>query len=341
MKQLTPEQLDRMKPESRERYEQRLRIVKRNRKIRNIVCAVVLVIAAATVLSMTVLFNITEITVAKAGANYTAEEIINASGLNVGDNMVLNDINQAAERIQTNLPYVLEAQISAKPSGKVTITIKDTAAAILIELKQGYAIADIHGKVLENIEEKPENNTFLVLKTRNSIDTVPGIRFNFASGQEESLYNQLVSVLNEVGLFESITAIDISDYSSVKIEYQNRLRILLGSADELDVKLKSCVEVIKTEDKKDPALIAEVNCTIPKKVFVNPLDSLNPEDEEPADEPVEEPTTDSGEETTGQSEPVTQTGTTEPEETTSQTQTTTEDTSETSTSASEENEENR
>ena len=166
MKQLTPEQLDRMKPESRERYEQRLRIVKRNRKIRNIVCAVVLVIAAATVLSMTVLFNITEITVAKAGANYTAEEIINASGLNVGDNMVLNDINQAAERIQTNLPYVLEAQISAKPSGKVTITIKDTAAAILIELKQGYAIADIHGKVLENIEEKPENNTFLVLKTR-------------------------------------------------------------------------------------------------------------------------------------------------------------------------------
>lgn len=339
MKQLTPEQLERLKPESREKYEKRLRAVKRNRTILAVVCTAVVVIAVVCGLSMTLLFNITDITVSKPGANYTAEEIINASGLNEGDNMILTDFEKSAQRIQTNLPYVLEAQITKKLSGKVNISIKDASAAILIELKQGYAIADIHGKVLEITDKKPENNNFLVLTTRNSIDTVPGVFFKFASEQEETLYNKLVSELKNAGIFENITAINISDYASVKVEYQNRLRILLGTSEELDVKFKGCLEVIKTEDQKDPALVAEINCTIPKKVYVNPIDSLHPEDEEVVTEPATD-TTDTGEEVTGQSEPVTDTSTTNPEDTTNKTETTTEDSSETTTQVSEENEEN-
>lgn len=277
MKQLTPEQVAKLRPESRQRYEARLKAVKRNRRILTIFCTVLVALLVVVVLSTTVLFNITNIKVAKTGAIYSANEIISASGLNNGDNMVRTDFDKVCERIEKNLPYVLEAIVTKKLSGEVTISIKDTTAAIFIEASQGYAVADINGKVLEILEEVPEEANFMVIRTSNALEAVPGEIFSFADEEEKALYDELVKQLKTLGIFENITAIDISDRSSIKLEYQNRLRLLLGSVDELEVKLKGGLETIKAEDSKDPTTVAEINLTIPKKVFVNPLDSLNEE----------------------------------------------------------------
>ena len=296
MKQLTPEQVAKLRPESRERYEQRLRAVKRNRKILAIFCAVVVAVLVIAVLSTTVLFNISDIKVAKTGVNYTANEIISASGLNKGDNMVRTDFEKVSKRIEKNLPYVHEAIITKKLSGAVTITVKDATAAIFIEAKQGYAVADINGKVLEILEEIPEDTNFMVIRTKNELEAVPGELFGFADEQEKALYDKLVAQLKDVGLFEGVTAVDISDITSVKVEYQNRLRLLLGSADDLETKLKGAAQTIEMENSKDPNTIAEVNLTIPKKVFVNPVETLHPEEENEVTE-----TPDEGEEATEES----------------------------------------
>lgn len=319
MKQLTPEQLERLKPESRERYEQRLKAVKRNRKIATIAGLCVVIIMAVVIVSTTVLFNITGIKVTKPGANYTANEIISASGLNTGDNMIRTDFKKSAERIETNLPYVLEATISKKLSGEISISIKDTSAAILIELDEGYALADIRGKVLEIVEKAPKDNTFMSLKTSKTVNAVPGTFFNFADDNEKMIYDKIITELKNTGIYENITSIDISDHSSVKIEYQNRLRLLVGTTQDLDVKLKGAVKAITTEDNKDPTLIAEVNLTIPKKVFVNPVEYLYPPEDE---EDVPEEVTDAADEAEGTSVPEEETsnkseeGTTEAEDTT-------------------------
>lgn len=277
MKQLTPEQVAKLRPESRQRYEARLKAVKRNRRILTIFCTALVALLVVVVLSTTVLFNITNINVAKTGAIYSANEIISASGLNNGDNMVRTDFDKVCGRIEKNLPYVLEATVTKKLSGEVTISIKDTTAAIFIEASQGYAVADINGKVLEILEEVPEEANFMVIRTSNALEAVPGELFAFADEEEKALYDELVKQLKTLGIFESITAIDISDRSSIKLEYQNRFRLLVGSVDELEVKLRGGLETIKAEDSKDPTTVAEINLTIPKKVFVNPLDSLNEE----------------------------------------------------------------
>lgn len=286
MKQLTPEQLARLSPESRERYEQRLRAVMRNRRIATIAGVAVVAVVFVAIVCTTVLFNITTIKVAKPGAIYTANEIISASGLNAGDNMLRTNFKKSAERIETNLPYVLEATVSKKLSGEVSISIKDTSAAILIEIEEGYALADIRGKVLEILEEAPKNHKLMFIKTSKTVNAVPGTFFSFADENEKMIYDKIITELKNTGIYENITSIDISDHSSVKLEYQNRLRLLIGTTQDLDIKLKSGVEAIKAEDDKDPELFAEINLTIPKKVFVNPVEYLYPpkeEDEQPED----------------------------------------------------------
>ncbi len=287
MKELSPEQVAKMRPEASEKYAERLKIVKRNRKILGIVCGILAVAAVLLAFSLTILFNITSIGVSKKSAFYSEKEIILASGLDVGDNMLRTDFDKVSQRIEKNLPYILEATITKKMSGAVKISVKDTTAAIIIETKQGYALADINGKVLEIIKEIPEDTQFLTVKTDCELDAVPGEKFAFdeeiADGEEkgvnEKLYDSLVQELKKLDMLKNITRIDISNRNSITLEYQNRLRLLLGENSQIDIKLKGALEAIKAEDSKNPTLVAEIDLTIPKKVFVNPLETLEEEQE--------------------------------------------------------------
>ena len=85
------------------------------------VVATVLVAAVFAVLSVTVLFNVSEIKVAKAGTHYKAEQILDAAGVEVGDDAlgvnalrdavartIVEDIAENAEHIAMILVIELE-----------------------------------------------------------------------------------------------------------------------------------------------------------------------------------------------------------------------------------------
>lgn len=306
MKELSPEQVARMRPEARERYEKRLKIVKRNRKILSTVCIALGVVAVVLALSMTVLFNISSIKIAGTGTTYGEKEIVMASGLNVGDNMVRTNFNKVEERIEKSLPYVMDASISKTFSGKITIKITETKAAIVIASDEGYIIADAQGKTLAVQNNLPENSKLMLLKLKGGATATLGEAFAFSEEDEKKIYDQLVSELTAAGMFKDITEMDLTQQSSIKLIYQGRLRLLLGASDNLTEKIRGGIKAIEQENERNPELIAEVNLTIPKKVFVNPLDSLEPPVEEETTEPITEQTTDTvaqgNDETTTQKE---------------------------------------
>ncbi len=280
MKELSPEQIERLRPEARERYEKRLKEVKKNRKIVKYAGIALGVAAIFLILSMTVLFNISSITVDGTGKKYTQDQIIMASGLNVGDNMVRTSFKKVEERIEKSLPYVYDAVITKTITGKVTITITDTRAAIAVKTPQGFILANPDGKTLETVKELPKNNNLMYLRLKGSITATAGEPFTINDAVEKALYDELITNLTEVKLRNHITEMDLTQRSSIKLVYQGRLRLLLGSSEKLDEKLKSAAKVIEKENAEDPALIAEVNLTIPKKAFVNPVESLDIKDKD-------------------------------------------------------------
>lgn len=287
MKELSPEQVARLRPEARERYEKRLKIVKRNRKILSVGCITISVVLVLLVLSMTVLFNITAINIGKSSAKYTADQIVMASGLNLGDNMVRTNFLKVEERIEQSLPYVKDAVITKSASGKVTINITDAKATMIVKTAQGYAITDVDGKVLEIVKEIPENSVLTVLNIKGSVTAAVSEIIVIGDSDEQAIYNELKTVLTSEGLFNGITEIDLTQKASIKLIYQNRLRLLLGTSDNLEEKIKSGAQVIEKENAQDPELIAEVNLTIPKKVYVNPLETLYPVEDEKEENSVQ------------------------------------------------------
>ena len=273
MKKLTARQIASMTPEARERYEKKLKIVTRNRRILFGTVAVVVVAAVFAVLSLTVLFNVSEVKVAKAGKHYQPEQIIEAAGVDVGDNMVATNWDRVKEKVEQKLPYVLSLEIKKTASGKITFSVVDDTATLVFKTSKGYALADANCKVLEIVKEKPKNNGLTLLTVKNRINADPGETISFSDDGESILYDTIRTAIKNSGI-GSITGIDISDPENIYLEYQSRYRLYLGNSEDIEYKLREAKKIIAEEDENDPNQIGEINLSILKKVYVEKLDTL-------------------------------------------------------------------
>ena len=273
MKKLTARQIASMTPEARERYEKKLKIVTRNRRILFGTVAVVVVAAVFAVLSLTVLFNVSEVKVAKAGKHYQPEQIIEAADVEVGDNMVATNWDRVKEKVEQKLPYVLSLEIKKTVSGKITFSVVDDTATLVFKTSKGYALADANCKVLEIVKEKPKNKGLTLLTVKNRINADPGETISFADDGESILYDTIRTAIKNSGI-GSITGIDISDPENIYLEYQSRYRLYLGNSEDIEYKLREAKKIIAEEDENDPNQIGEINLSILKKVYVEKLDTL-------------------------------------------------------------------
>lgn len=287
MKKLTRRQVAALPEEKRIAYMKKLKRVQRNRKILAVFISLIVVVAVAGALSVTVLFNIKSINVKSAGSHYTKEEIISASGLDVGDNLIRTDFDAVSDRICKNLPYVLSVKISKSlVSGTVDISVTDGKKAMIFKSQSGYAVCDNEGKTLEIIADIPKDNNLIIVVCNADVKAEIGKKIGFANDNEKEVFDSVISAIKESGI-KDITKIDISDINSIKIDYQNRFRLLLGANDQLTEKLLEAIKVIAAEDETDDTTIAEIDLVVLKKVYVNPKDYL---DKPPVTEPVEETT---------------------------------------------------
>lgn len=273
MKKLTARQKASMTPEARERYEKKLKIVTRNRRILFGTVAVVVVAAVFAVLSLTVLFNVSEVKVAKAGKHYQPEQIIEAADVDVGDNMVATNWDRVKEKVEQKLPYVLSLEIKKTASGKITFSVVDDTATLVFKTSKGYALADANCKVLEIVKEKPKNKGLTLLTVKNRINADPGETISFADDGESILYDTIRTAIKNSGI-GNITGIDISDPENIYLEYQSRYRLYLGNSEDIEYKLREAKKIIAEEDENDPNQIGEINLSILKKVYVEKLDTL-------------------------------------------------------------------
>lgn len=273
MKRLDEETIANLSPEKKKKYFAQLKRAKRNRGILAAVVALLVIAAACFALSVTVLFNITKINVKNPGKYYKAEEIISASGLDIGNNIIRTDFENSAERIKMNLPYVLDVKIEKSLNGIVTISVTDGKKSKIVNCVGGYAITDEKDKVLEIVKTIPKNIELQTITTKSDVVAKLGKKFEFASKEEKLLYTDLTTALTKSGI-KNVTAINISNPNSIYVDVSNRFRLKLGTNTDLERKFQEAVKIIATENNLSEETIAEINLSILKKVYVTPVETL-------------------------------------------------------------------
>ena len=192
------------------------------------------VIGTAVTLSLTVLFRVERIEV-QGESRYSAEQIVQASGLETGGNLFLTDTGEAASAIEKALPYIGEAKVSRVLPSKLSISVQEESAASAILWEGQYVVLGASGKVLELASAAPENCP--VIKGVVMQQAEPGSAAAFADEEASTVLQRLESALSAVGV-SPVSEIDLTDLYRVSVLYDGRISLQLGAPTNYEEKLR-------------------------------------------------------------------------------------------------------
>lgn len=223
-------------------------IQRRRRRKRAAVFAVCFLIIAALVfivLCYTVLFPVKTITV-KGNITYSAEQIIEESGIRLGDKLFAISQNKANRTLTTQLPYIKSVKINRTLFDVVELQITETDAVFCYSSAGKFFTADADNKILESFVIQPTDTTLLVVSGAENLKA--GYTLTLPDNQFE-LISEVFTKLQESGV--SAESIDVSNKNGITAQINGRFMVDFGTSDEFQGKVSHLIGMLKEIDQKN------------------------------------------------------------------------------------------
>ncbi len=270
----------RLTPEERQI---RIKQIKRKRKIRKAIVVIgfllILFIAVSPVLILTV-FKVKSFTVEGSGI-YPNEEIISASGIVVGKNLLFADLDEAADNIEKMLPYTDKVKLTKKLPDEIIIRYEATEKAFAIGMSNGlYALTDGNLKVLEISGNLPSDVALIIgaIPYKTEVGEIAAFDVISEGEKKEEFVDETLALLLEItgaiteNETKDINLINISDKSDIYLIYQGRIVLNLGGSSDLPSKLSLGNKVINSENTIDPFQFGAIDLSVVTEAVFNPSD---------------------------------------------------------------------
>ena len=249
-----------------------------------------LVVGIGVVLSLTVLFkveifrieNMDESTPANTGI-YTEDAILGALGVPVGENMFQFSAAQKEKSMVVSLPYLERVEIRRRLPSTLVIRVEPAVETWCAQSDSGWLTLSDGLKIMAIGETQPEGlpallgldieapvaGYYLKLATPNATATPAPAASGVSSSQTSSTastsspstgeenghdpledVNRLLELLWTYELKDDCTSIQFGEAHELYFIYQNRAKVLLGTFNNLDYKLKFAAYLLHNEDGK-------------------------------------------------------------------------------------------
>ncbi len=202
-------------------------------KSRNSFVYTCLIIAILLMLLFGPFFKVTEITVT-GNSKLSREEILNTSGLNLGVNILLSDVN-GAERKIAQIPVVDGVKVRRISPSRISISIVECTEVGIIKYLGNYITVSSEGEILEILNKKPKKKVpemiNLTLDKTNVGETViiPDEKVN------KAVYKYF-ETLESLDVLGEIKTIDFKKIDDVKLTLSNDILVKMGQADKIPYK---------------------------------------------------------------------------------------------------------
>ncbi len=213
---------------------------RKRRTVISYVSVFVLLVLIGVVMSMSVMFRTTVITV-DGDTPYSDEQIIETSGIDYGENIFLSKRRAAVKKLVETYPYIEDAKIIRRIPGTQIIKLEPAIPSYQVQFSGGFAVVSANCRILE-INDVQKNGIPL-LKGIKLDHTQPGEYITFEKASTRQILDEVVKniVENEVG---NIYGIDISDTANIELNYDNRITIHLGLPEDVGYKLRTAKAII-------------------------------------------------------------------------------------------------
>lgn len=247
---------------------------RKSKKTLHYILIVLFVLAAGAALSLTVFFKVEAVTVL-GSSHYPPDDIAASSGIVKEENLLRIDKQAVAEQILAKYPYIEAVQVHRKLSRVVEIQVTQCEPAGAIAQDGEYLLITREGKVLERGVFIIPDNVPLIKgvqagglqpgeylgsweKEPRAPDETPeqakaseerdAKKQAEATAQQEALVTlgYLTQAMDQTG-FHAITNVDFTDKLNLKIVYEARIILELGTEADLPYKLTFVKELLDTK----------------------------------------------------------------------------------------------
>ena len=214
-------------------------------------------------------FRIKEIRV-EGNNYYTAEQIIAASELKVGQEILALDTKGGIDSIYHNCTYVKSARILRTPFS-VRIEIVEFDHVMYTEFNGKYYSLNRDFLVLEESEDSAVFADFLYVKLPEVSALAVGAKLRFSDTDVDLSYiNDMIDRLDANGTLASVTSLDVSGKNDISYVMENSCRVEFGKPGESDTKLL-LVEEILSRKGGIGEMAAVIDVRNPQKPTYRPL----------------------------------------------------------------------
>ena len=196
--------------------------------------AVLAMAAVTALLCVFLLFKVADIQVT-GDPVYSQEEVLALCDYAIGDNLLFAPTQSQEERLESQLPYVEEAQVIKHFPNTLEIRITAAQTAASVSSGVGWLYVSSQGKILE-LGAEPAAATMQVTGFASTA-TQPGQYLQAEDATALSALQEILTALTQREMITQCTRLDLTDLYDIRLWYQDRVECKLGSTAELTYKL--------------------------------------------------------------------------------------------------------
>ena len=226
-----------------------------------------IIVCAALVFGIGVFFRVSAIEVVGA-SYYTEQEIIDASGIEKGDNLFFINRFAAYSRIYAKLPYVSSAVVSRELPNRIVIEVTEGNAVACIRSEGEYWLIDRNCKILDSVGAADAQG---VINVTGLIPSAPvvGEELKLETGDSTAVQfvSDVLTAMSELEMTGDVTYLDMTNISDPSFDYLGRFTVKLGRDDAVQYKLELLLSAVAQLGEGDEGLL---DLSIDKKVHFSP-----------------------------------------------------------------------
>ena len=202
-----------------------------------------LVAVAAIVAAVTLFFRMDHIVVS-GNTRYSEQEVLDASGLQTGNNLYFLNKFGVKETIFAQLPYVEEVKINRKLPDTLLIEVRECKAVAGIESAGEIWLISEQGKLLEVVDTLPEGCPLITGGTLIEPAASRQMDFGGEAAYRSGVVMSLLRIAAERDMCKHIGTIDMSDDTALSFTYLDRFTVRFPWTADLSYKLESLSTVV-------------------------------------------------------------------------------------------------
>ena len=245
-------------------------------------------IVAALVMGMSVFFKVEEVTVTGADV-YASWRVQEASGIEVGDNLLSFGQIRAGALIKANLPYVKTVRFGIKLPGTVNIIVEEEDVVYAIKNQEGiWWLMSADGRMVEQTSSAKAANYTKILGVTldNPIKNQQAVAVEAVAATDEageiipvtvtgeqrlSTVLKILKALEANGIVGDAASVDVSRIQDIILWYGSRYQANLGDSSNLEYKIASMNDAILQLSEYESGIL-DVSFTVwPDKVIYTPF----------------------------------------------------------------------